>query len=570
MFGGPPACRTAARGELLMTATLNIVKGASPGEVPLTQDCITLGRSPECTVVIPVTSVSREHAHILRVGGQFFIEDQKSRNGTFVNNEQITARRLLKNNDKIRICDFQATFHDAKKPLPDDFAPEEEEEAEDEAGASTVEATMMHNSNMLLDAAPSEKLRTLIEISGDLTKTLELDRLLPKIVDSLFKVFKQADRCFIILVEEGSGRLLPKVIKTRRPQDEANARFSKSIVRKCLETKQLFLSNNAESDQRILSQSVVDFRIRSVMCAPLIGSEGATFGVIQLDTQDRGKKFDNDDLNLLGGVANQASIALDNAKMYRDIQVRAKKDRDLALATAMQTSFLPADLPQVPGYEFYAHYSPAQEVGGDYYGFVPLGPNRLAFSVGDVAGKGVAAALVMAKLSSDVRYCLLSEADLPHAINKLNDLVYQSAGRMDRFITMAGAVLDWSSNVVTVVNAGHVTPMLYRAGDGSLGDAMPKEAAGLPLGIMDGQSYEAYPIPVAPGDCLLIFSDGVQDAASVRGDTFALKGVHTALKGDKGLNAQAVGERLAKAVKLHASGRDQADDITLMCLGRVK
>jgi serine phosphatase RsbU (regulator of sigma subunit)/pSer/pThr/pTyr-binding forkhead associated (FHA) protein len=554
-----------------MTASLHISKGASPGEVTLTQDCTKLGRSPECQVVIPVTSVSREHAYILRVNGQFFIEDQKSRNGTFVNNEQITQRRLLKNNDKIRICDFQATFHDARKPLPDEFAAnEDEEEAEDEAGASTVEATMMHNSNMLLDSAPSEKLRTLIEISGDLTKTLELDRLLPKIVDSLFKVFKQADRCFIILVEEGTGRLLPKVIKTRRPQDEANARFSKSIVRKCLETKQLFLSNNAESDQRILSQSVVDFRIRSVMCAPLIGSEGATFGVIQLDTQDRGKKFDNDDLNLLGGVANQAAIALDNAKMYRDIQVRAKKDRDLALATAMQTSFLPADLPQVPGYEFYAHYSPAQEVGGDYYGFVPMGPSRLAFSLGDVAGKGVAAALVMAKLSSDVRYCLLSEADLPSAIAKLNDLVSQSAGRMDRFITLAGAVLDWSSNVVTVVNAGHVTPMLYRAADGSLTDAMPTEAAGLPLGIMDGQTYEAYPIPVVPGDCLLVFSDGVPDAASVRGDTFTLKGVHKALEGEKGLNANAVGERIAKAVKLHAAGRDQADDITLMCVGRVK
>src|SRR6516162_396468 len=141
MFGGPPACRTAARGEFLMTASLHIVKGATPGEVPLTQDCVILGRSPECHVVIPVTSVSREHAHIVRVAGQFFIEDQKSRNGTFVNNEQITQRRLLKDNDKIRICDFQATFHDARKPLPEEFAKEEEEEGqEDEAGASTVEA----------------------------------------------------------------------------------------------------------------------------------------------------------------------------------------------------------------------------------------------------------------------------------------------------------------------------------------------------------------------------------------------------------------------------------------------
>jgi serine phosphatase RsbU (regulator of sigma subunit)/pSer/pThr/pTyr-binding forkhead associated (FHA) protein len=554
-----------------MMASLQIVKGATPGDVPLTQDCVILGRSPECHVVIPVTSVSREHAHIVRVNGQFFIEDQKSRNGTFVNNEQVTQRRLLKNNDKIRICDFQATFLDARKPLPDEFAKEEEEpeEAEDEAGASTVEATILHNSSLFLEQHPSEKLRTLIEISGNLSKTLELDRLLPKIVDSLFHVFKQADRCFIILVEEG-GKMIPKVIKTRRPQDEQSARFSKTIVRQCVESKQAFLCNNADGGKQVLSQSVVDFRIRSVMCVPLIGADGNAFGVIQLDTQDRSKKFTQDDVNLLMGVANQASIALENAKLYRDTQVRAKKDRDLALATAVQTSFLPADLPHVPGYEFYAYYSPAQEVGGDYYGFVPMGPDRLALSVGDVAGKGVAAALLMAKLSSDVRFCLLKEPELTRAINMLNDLVYQSAGKMDRFITLAGAILDSTRHDVAIVNAGHVMPMIYRAATGALEDAMPKEAGGLPLGIMEGTTYDSYTVAMVPGDTLLLFSDGVPDARNMRDEAFNIKGVVTALNGDKGMSTRAVGERIAKAVKLHATGRDQADDVTLMCLGRVK
>ncbi|HEX5273448.1 MAG TPA: SpoIIE family protein phosphatase [Gemmataceae bacterium] len=552
-----------------MTASLQIVKGATPGDVPLTQDCVILGRSPECHVVIPVTSVSREHAHIVRVNGQFFIEDQKSRNGTFVNNEQVTQRRLLKNNDKIRICDFQATFHDARKPLPEEFTNNDEEEQDDEAGASTVEATILHNSSLLLDQHPSEKLRILIEISGNLSKTLELDRLLPKIVDSLFTVFKQADRCFIILVEEG-GRMIPRVIKTRRPQDEQSARFSKTIVRQAVESKQAFLSNNADGGKQVLSQSVVDFRIRSVMCVPLISADGNAFGVIQLDTQERSKKFTQDDLNLLLAVANQAGIALENAKLYRDAQARAQKDRDLALAKAMQTSFLPDDLPQVPGYEFYAYYSPAQEVGGDYYGFVPMGPNRLAISVGDVAGKGVAAALLMAKLSSDFRFCLVAEPDLINAINKLNDLVYLSAGKMDRFITLAGAVLDSGKHLVTIVNAGHAMPMVYRGASGALEDAMPKEAGGLPLGIMDGTTYEAYALPMVPGDTLVLFSDGVPDARNVRDDAFNMKGVVTALNGDKGLGARAVGERISKAVKLHATGRDQADDVTLMCVGRVQ
>ncbi len=553
-----------------MTASLHVVKGATPGEVPLGQDRTVLGRNPDCHVVIPVTSVSREHAQILRVNGEFFIEDLQSRNGTFVNNEQVTQRRLLKNNDKVRICDFQATFQDARKPLPAEWRKgDEEEEPEEEAGSTTVEATILHNSGLgLLETHPSEKLRNLIEISGNLSKTLELDHLLPKIVDSLFQLFKQADRCFIIQVEEGSGRLLPRVIKTRRPQDEANARFSKSIVRQCLESKQGFLSNNADSDKRILSQSVVDFRIRSVMCAPLIGADANPFGVIQLDTQDRSKKFGQDDLNLLMGVGNQASIALENAKLYRDVQSRAQRDRDLHLAEEVQRGFLPQQLPTVAGYEFYAHYSPAQEVGGDYYGFVPLGPTRLAFSVGDVAGKGVAAALLMAKLSSDVRYCLLSEADLTTALAKLNDMVYLSAGQMDRFITLAGAVLDAGEHIISLVNAGQVMPMLFRTATGVLEDAMPKESGGLPMGIMDSQTYEAHRIPMVPGDCLVMFSDGVEDAVSTRNEQLQDRRRSRGAQVGRAAHPRGIGERIVKAVKLHAAGRAQADDITLVCVGR--
>jgi sigma-B regulation protein RsbU (phosphoserine phosphatase) len=151
----------------------------------------------------------------------------------------------------------------------------------------------------------------------------------------------------------------------------------------------------------------------------------------------------------------------------------------------------------------------------------------------------------------------------------LNDLVYLSAGQMDRFITLAGALLDATSHVVTLVNAGHVMPMLFRGATGAIEDAMPKETGGLPMGIMDGQTYDAHQVPLGPGDCLLLFSDGVPDAVSTRGETFGLKGVHTALKGEGPHTPRGLGERIVKAVKLHAAGRAQADDITLMCVGRV-
>src|SRR5262249_42454459 len=150
-----------------------------------------------------------------------------------------------------------------------------------------------NTSHFYLESQPAEKLRVLMEVSNNLNKTLELDRLLPKITESLFQLFLQADRAFIVLREEGLEkapaleRLVPKVIKTRRGQDESSASYSRSIVRECLKTAQAFLSDDAQQDKRFnMSQSIADFRIRSVMCAPLWSQDNnQAFGAIQIDTQ---------------------------------------------------------------------------------------------------------------------------------------------------------------------------------------------------------------------------------------------------------------------------------------------
>ena len=207
--------------------SLHVLKGPNEGAtIPLEGDRFILGRNPDCQVNIPFTSVSREHAQILKIGGKFFIEDKQSRNGTFVNNLQVSSRTALKNNDKIRICDWSATFLDQATQ-----SEQADPEADEDDGPSTVEAMLNHTSHMLLEGTPAEKLRALVEISGNLSKTLELNSLLPKIADSLFNLFRQADRCFLIVAEgEKNEKLLPRVVKTRRPTDEGTARFSKSIV----------------------------------------------------------------------------------------------------------------------------------------------------------------------------------------------------------------------------------------------------------------------------------------------------------------------------------------------------
>jgi serine phosphatase RsbU (regulator of sigma subunit) len=552
-------------------ASLQILKGANEGAmIPLDGDRFVLGRNPDCAIVIPVTSVSREHAQIVRVAGKYFIEDRQSRNGTFVNNQAISARVPLKNNDKIRICDFLAAFIDAPAARVGDAetAPDDLTDAPDDGSTSTVEAMLSHSSNLLLETQPAEKLRLLLEIGSNLSKTLELPALLPKIADSLFSMFRQADRCFVIQTDE-AGRLMPRVLKTRRPQDEPNARFSRSIVKRCLETSTAFLSDDASRDDRVqLSQSVVDFRIRSVMCVPLCNAEGKAFGVIQLDTQDRSKKFNQEDLKLLWGVANQAAVAMENARLLEYAVAQAKLKRDLELAHQVQMSFLPRQLPKVAGYDFAAMYQPAQDVGGDYYGFTPLPDGRLATAVGDVAGKGVPAALFMSKLSSDARFSLLTEPDPAKAVAKLNNLLAEFAQQADRFVTLVLVVLDPARHTLTLVSAGHPSPLLYRPGGGPMGEVFNRKLAGPPLGVMEDMAYSAVQASLAPGESLILFTDGVLDPTDQEGRAFNVAGVQAAVQGAGAASPRALVERIFTAVQKHAAGKPPFDDITLVAIGR--
>jgi phosphoserine phosphatase RsbU/P len=551
-------------------ASLHVLKGANQGTfLPLEGDKIVLGRNSDCGVVINLPAVSREHALIRRINGKFYIEDMKSRNGTFVNNQEVSTRTLLKDNDRIKICDNLFAFYESspRPPLPDDLR-RTEPEPEDDDASSTVQATLSQSSKQVLETQPAEKLTFLLNLTSELSQTLSLEKLLPKIVESLFQVFKQADRAFIILGEDGSDKLVPKVVKTRLAHDESAARFSRKIVHRCLKDAQGLLSEDATRDPRFdLSQSIADFKILSVMVAPLIErTTGKTFGVVQLDTQNRHKQFTQEDLRLLMAVAGQAAIALENARLHEHMVARASLERDMKLAHQVQLSFLPKKQPQLAGYEFYAHYEPAQEVGGDYYDFIPLPGPRLGVMLGDVAGKGVPAALLMAKVSSDGRFAMLTEKGPAEAVYRLNELM-QEAGLLDRFVTLAAGLLDPARHEVTFVNAGHLPPLIYRQAAGRLEEGMDRELAGFPLGVADGIPYEACRVALDPGDCVVVFTDGVTEAKNKKDEEFQLEGVYAALQ-EGPFTPRAMGEKIVKAVKQHALGCKQHDDITVVCFGR--
>jgi serine phosphatase RsbU (regulator of sigma subunit) len=448
--------------------------------------------------------------------------------------------------------------------------------------AENQEAPQLHTLDASRSSAvaslikPEIKLKAILEIWRNLSTELKIDMVAPKILDSLMELFPQAERLFLVLVDPQTKRLVRKAFKYRQakrsvfsanfPADELPMSISRSIVNHVLGQKKAVLSQDAGADKNLpTSASIADLKIRSVMCVPLLTPDKEALGILQLDTSDR-RQFGQEDLDVLALVASQAAIALQNAQMHESLLEKERVGRDLKLAEQVQKRFLPQSVPTIPGFEFFAHYDPAYEVGGDYYDFVPLPGNRLALALGDVSGKGVAAALMMAKFSGDTRYCIHNETSPAAAANELNGLLF-AAGIEEKFITLSLSVLDVEARTLKVASAGHL-PLLVRRTSGTVEEA-GEEIAGFPLGIVPESDYREIEVTLNPGDVVAIFSDGVTDARNLREEIYDSRDKRRLMKklAETSGGAETVGRALLQDVREFSAGHTQVDDITLVCFG---
>ncbi len=565
-------------------ASLKVLEGLEPGrEFQLQGQQWVLGRSPDCDVVLEVAAVSRRHVILSEEGGQFFVQDLGSRNGTYINGARVNDRAPIRNSDQMLICDILFEFRDEQSanrlsgtdprassliaPLFD--GTQEGDAVEEAAGTSSIMATLdvgrgtesFWNSS----AKPEAQLKAMVEISNNLGSMFSVKEILPKILDSLFKIFVQADRGFVIMRPKPDAPLAPVAAKARHEDEQISMRISRTIVRQAIENKKAILSADAATDERFSeAQSIADFQIRSMICAPMISSDGDPLGVIQIDTNNQRSRFTDLDLQVLAGVANQASIALDNARMYEEAIEQRALQRDLEVARQMQHALLPGSSPQVSGYHFFEFYEAANQVGGDYYDYISLPDDRIAAVVGDVAGKGVSAAILMAKLSSDVRFWLAREPDAAKALGEIN-AAFSRHGWDDRFVTMVVAVLDPGSHKLTLVNAGHMPPLLRK----SAGEVVEigGDEAGLPLGVIDDYQYEAYERELQSGDFVTVFTDGFSEAMNSNRELFGMERL-TEVVGDKSVGSHELGQHLLENVRGFAGDYPQSDDMCLVCFGR--
>ncbi len=558
-------------------SVLRATKGLTPGQTfSLEKDAIVLGRHPDCDIVVDLGAISRQHARIVRVEGTCYVEDLNSRNGTFVNEERIEGRRRLEQGDELRICDVTFRYVDDS---PQSAARGDMDAMEKTAGAIMVDderttsgSTIMSkldvssgSSGLRLTVNAEVKLKALLEIGRNLGRAIALDEVLTKLLDNLFSIFLQADRGFIVLQDQATSRLIPKAVKHRRGDPDAPIRISRTIVNGVIASKEAILSADAATDSRFdMAQSIVDFQIHSMMCVPLVGAEEHVLGVLQIDTVDPRHRFTRDDLEVLASVAGQAAVAVENAQLHEVAMKEQLLRTELDQAHRVQQAFLPSTAPRVAGYEFFNFYEPATHLGGDYFDYIPLTGGRLAVALGDVSGKGAPAALLMAKLSAEARYCLVMESTPAAAVARLNNCFCDSSWE-GRFITLIMAVIDPLRHEVTMVNAGHLAPVM-RTAAGKIQELGVGEGR-LPLGVDNDVEYHAFTVSLNAGETITVYTDGVSEAMNVGSDLYGVPRLRTAME-QAPASPAALGQYILGDVRRFVGSRAQTDDICMVCFGR--
>jgi serine phosphatase RsbU (regulator of sigma subunit) len=542
-------------------AILYVVRGGTPGTTySLTGERCIIGRHPGCQVVFDNPAISRHHAQVLESHGNYFVEDLRSRNGTFLNGKLLDGRTQLEDGDQVRISDVVLTFTEGNQPpnsetvsstdLKFDLSPPDEDltPLSLEGLARTQERPAVDDESRILvlpdrfeeppfdpplvgeidsrradesrsDIRPEAKLRAVLEIARALGGELRVDKLLPLVLEKLFGSFPQAEQGFILLKDAESNRLRVMATRSRTSTKGGEAVVvSMTVVRAAMESGKALLSGNVQRDSRFSrSTSLSRMQIRSMMCVPLMDHQGESIGVIQIVTRNPDFEFTREDLDLLDAVAAQAALAIENAKMHEALLEQRDLERDLEFATQVQLGFLPKSKPQLPDYTFADYYEAALRVGGDYFDYVALPDGRIAIAVADVAGKGVPAALLMARLYASTRFQLLTISDPAEAVTRLNAEI-ASSGLGHRFVTFLVMVLNTSRHELTIVNAGHPPPIM-RHRDGRMSQ-LAREISSLPLGILPNQEYSAAVVPIEPGSSIIAFTDGVTEAMAQDRETY--------------------------------------------------
>lgn len=330
------------------------------------------------------------------------------------------------------------------------------------------------------------------------------------------------------------------------------------------------LIKDALKDPRIIKHDDESLKIRSFMVVPLI-FRGQLSGVLAVANPISGRAFTDTEFSLAKSLGEQCALALQNAEAVSALLMRNKLEFDLRLASSIQRYLLPENLPQTDSLEFAVKYLPQQFIGGDFYDFFKLPHGKIGVVIGDVSGKGIPAAILMALCQTKLRYIAMSGKSPAQTLCLLNSEMVH-AMRSDMFITIIYLVIDPKSGEAKFARAGHEPPLLARADSDEA--AQPLKSSGMALGMVSEELFdevmEDASFKMNSGDVLVLYTDGLTEAANPEGGEFTAKKLAQTISTLRSRNANDLNDEIIKSVEsFMGPGNKYGDDLTLLTVKKI-
>lgn len=306
--------------------------------------------------------------------------------------------------------------------------------------------------------------------------------------------------------------------------------------------------------------------------APVMGGpmflSGELLGMLVVAREAGSPPFSDNDFSVFQSVTEQSGFALVNSTIHRDAAEKQALERELQTASEIQRILFPDEDPEVPGYRVRGTNRPAHIVSGDYFDYLDAAPGKTGVAIADVSGKGVAASLLSAMCRSVLRTVAPGNLSPADALGRLNELLYEDI-REDMFISMAYLLLDHASTQITLARAGHDAPLVFRAASG---EVERLTCPGLALGIDEGAVFRRvtrdFTFHLDPGDILLLYTDGVNEALDIEGDEFGMDRLKAVIAQSAPKGPAALVDHLIASVREFVGDHPQSDDITLIAIQR--
>ncbi|MDH3251727.1 MAG: SpoIIE family protein phosphatase [Ignavibacteria bacterium] len=403
----------------------------------------------------------------------------------------------------------------------------------------------------------------IVEAAKIVNSTLDLEHLLAVILETALR-FVDGDRGTVYLVDRNKRELWSKVLKGKE-MVEIRLPLHMGIAGHVASTGEIVNIRNAYDDPRFNASfdRQSGYVTRTVLCMPMRNKDGTIIGVFQL-LNKRSGDFTQDDIDFLDALSVHASLAIENARLYEQEREKLRMEKELFAAREVVSSLLPDQVPRLPGLDFAAYSNPAREVGGDYYDFIKMENDLHAISLGDVSGKGLPAALLMASAQATVRSQALATRSPGPCLDHSNNLLFHSTSA-EKFVTMFLGILDPHTMRMTYCNAGHQYPLLLSP---HRPETLYLKTGGIMLGMIEHFKFQEEIITLQQDDVLLVVSDGITEAMNSVGEQFGESRLEAVVRKHLTESAAEILEAVVAAVADHCASMERLDDMTLLAMKR--